>query len=70
MDTLKIEIVNPKALKLLKDLADMNLINIKESPKKRFEKVLDGLRSQYDTTPSLDDITAEVEAVRKSRNAK
>ncbi|MBD1386267.1 hypothetical protein IDJ75_13355 [Mucilaginibacter rigui] len=70
MDTLKINIINPKALKLLNDLADMNLISIQDSPKNNFTKLLNALRSKNDSAPSLDEITKEVEAVRAKRYAK
>jgi len=49
MESLRIEIINPKAKRLLKNLADMELIKI---------------------TPSLDEITKEVESVRKARYEK
>jgi hypothetical protein len=70
MDTLKINIINPKALKLLNDLADMNLISIQDSPKNNFTDLLNTLRSKNDSAPSLDEITKEVEAVRSKRYAK
>ena len=34
METLQIEIINPKALKLLRDLAELDLISIKKTPAK------------------------------------
>ncbi|WP_426671298.1 hypothetical protein ACPPVU_08685 [Mucilaginibacter sp. McL0603] len=40
MSTLKVEILNPKAAKLLKDLADMNLIAINKFLKTIFLKLL------------------------------
>ncbi|GGH15007.1 hypothetical protein [Mucilaginibacter phyllosphaerae] len=70
MDTLKINIINPKALKLLNDLADMNLISIQDSPKNGFEDLLNSLRAKSDQAPTLDEITKEVEAVRAGRYAK
>lgn len=63
MDTLSVDILNPKAKKLLQDLADMELIAIREASKLNFEKTLDRLRSQ-ENPPSLEEITAEVELVR------
>jgi hypothetical protein len=69
MDTLSIEILNPKAKKLLQDLADMDLIAIKESSKFSIEKTLAKLRS-HENPPSLEEITAEVELVRAKRYAK
>jgi len=71
MESLRIEIVNPKAKRLLKDLADLNLITISESfdPKVEFKEVLSKLRSNSDTAPSLEEITREVEDVRALRYA-
>jgi hypothetical protein len=70
MDTLKINIINPKALKLLNDLADMNLISIQDSPKNNFAELLNNLRAKNESAPTLDEITKEVEAVRAKRYAK
>ena len=67
MESLRIEIINPKAKRLLKNLADMELIKIKkETVKSDFSELLDNLRSQSENTPSLDEITKEVESVRKA----
>ena len=70
MDTLKINILNPKALNLLKDLADMDLISVQNNSKNAFEDLLERLRSQSDSAPSLEEITKEVEAERTKRYAK
>ncbi|NLO03989.1 MAG: hypothetical protein GX126_17010 [Bacteroidales bacterium] len=71
MESLRIEIINPKAKRLLKNLADMELIKIKkETVKFDFSELLDKLRSQSENTPSLDEITKEVESVRKARYEK
>jgi hypothetical protein len=71
MESLKIEIINPKAKRLLKNLADMDLIKIKkETVKSDFSDLLEKLRSQSENAPSLDEITKEVEAVRKARYEK
>ncbi len=69
METLRIEILNPKAKKLLKDLADLNLISIGKSydTKAEFKEVLSKLRSNSELAPSLDEITREVEDERASR---
>ena len=71
METLRIEIVNPKAKRLLQDLADLNLISISKSidSKTDFRELLSKLRSNSDTAPSLDVITMEVEDVRAMRYA-
>lgn len=71
METIQIDIINPKAKRLIKDLADMELIKIrKEKKKSDFTELLDKLRSQSDDAPSLDEITKEVELVRASRYEK
>jgi hypothetical protein len=67
MSTLKVEILNPKAAKLLKDLADMNLITINKFPENNFSKALARFRTK-EKKPSLADITAEVEIVRAKRH--
>lgn len=66
METLQIEIVNPKAKKLLEDLEDLKLITISKSSssKKQFKTLLAKLRSNAATAPSLEEITKEVEIVR------
>ena len=71
METIRIDILNPKAKSLLKDLADLDLIRIKkEKVKSEFKELLDKFRINSDSAPSLEDITAEVETVRKTRHEK
>ena len=71
MDTVQVEIVNPKAGKLLQDLADMNLISIKDATSDSFLKVVAQLRKKAQKNPpTLDEITKEVERVRAKRYAK
>ncbi len=71
METLKIDILNPKAKSILQDLADLKLIRIQKSKiKDEFQELLDKLRMKSDEAPSLDEITKEVEAVRKARYEK
>lgn len=68
METLRIEILNPKAKNILKGLADLNLISIKKEKKKSsFIDLLTTLRINSDSAPPLDEITAEVEFVRSER---
>ena len=67
---MRIDILNPKAAKLLKDLAALNLIAIKDTSKNGFASVLKKLRSKAKSAPSLADITTEVELVRSKRYAK
>lgn len=68
MEIVRIEILNPKAKSILKGLADLNLISIKKEKKKsEFMDLLADLRVNSDIVPSLDEITDEVESVRKDR---
>ncbi len=71
MITYQIELLNPKAGKLLQDLADLDLIAIKPVPADGFLEVVDRLRKKaMAKPPSMDDITKEVEAVRATRYGK
>ncbi len=71
METIRIDILNPKAKSLLNDLADLDLIRIKkEKVKSELKDLLDKLRINADAVPSSDEITEEVEAVRKDRYEK
>lgn len=70
METIRIDILNPKAKNFLKDLADLNLIKIKEDKKSDFSDLLKKLRSNSKEELSLEEITKEVENVRKSRYEK
>ncbi|MGV3595591.1 MAG: hypothetical protein ACO1NK_10095 [Sediminibacterium sp.] len=70
--TYQIDILNPKADKLLKDLADMNLISITEIRQADpFLSAVKRLRKKAAANPpGLEEITKEVEAVRAKRYAK
>ena len=70
MNTMQVEILNPKATKLMKDLEDLNLISIRYSSKIGFDSVLKKLRAKAKSIPSLQEITNEVELVRSKRYAK
>lgn len=70
MNTMRIEILNPKAVKLLNDLADLNLISIENSTENGFAIILEKLRSKSISAPTIDEITSEVELVRSKRYAK
>ena len=68
METIKIEILNPKAKNILKGLADLNLIKIKREPKKSdFSQLLEKLRKKSNTAPDLNEIAKEVESAREKR---
>jgi len=70
MNSFQVDILNPKATKLLKDLADMELIAIRNTSKSGFATVLKKLRSKAKSVPGLEEITKEVELVRSNRYAK
>lgn len=71
MDTLQIDILNPKARKLLTDLADLDLIAIREQPGEAFLNAINKIRDKASKNPpSLEEITKEVEIVRAKRNDK
>jgi hypothetical protein len=70
MNTMRVDILNPKATRLLKDLADLNLIAIQNTSKNGFASVLKKLRSKAKSAPTLEEITNEVELVRSKRYAK
>jgi len=63
METIQIDILNPKAINILRDLADVDLIRINKGKiNKELSKILLKLRK------NSEDITKEVESVRLSRN--
>lgn len=71
METIQIDILNPKAKKILRNLADLNLIKInKPKNKPDFSALLKELRAKSTDEISLDEITSEVEQVRKLRYEK
>ena len=70
MEALKIEILNPKALKLIKGMQDLNLIKVERAPKSALKALLDKTRKKAATAPSFDEITKIVEEVRAERYAK
>jgi len=69
MNTIQVNILNPKADIILKDMEKQNLISIKRRPNKSLQSVLNNLRSNAKTAPSLKEITKEVELVRTKRYA-
>ena len=67
--TYQVDILNPKADKLLQNLADLKLISISKASDDPFLTVVKRLRKKAATikTPTLEDITQEVESVRAKR---
>ncbi len=70
MNTMRVDILNPKATRLLKDLADLNLIAIQNTSKNGFASVMKKQRSKAKLAPTIEEITNEVELVRSKRYAK
>lgn len=72
MTTYQVNILNPKAAQLLQDLADLNLIAIKQTDSDSFMQIIERLRSKAEQLgpPTMEEITQEVEAVRVERYAR
>ena len=70
MNTIQVNILNPKANVILKDMVKKNWITIQKPSKSTLQSVLNNLRSNAKTAPSLKEITKEVELVRAKRYAK
>jgi hypothetical protein len=70
MNTIQVNILNPKADIILKDMEKQNLIAIQKPSKSSLQSVLNNLRSNAKIAPSLKEITKEVELVRAKRYAK
>jgi hypothetical protein len=70
MEAIKIEILNPKALQLIKGMQDLNLIKISNEPVSKLKAYLKKMRSNSLTAPSLDEITKIVDELRAKRYAK
>jgi len=73
METIQVDILNPKARKLLKDLAELNLISIREPSQDGLLKIVNKIRAKAlkdPNPPTLEEITKEVEFVRAERYAK
>jgi len=71
MKSYQIDLLNPKAARLLQDLAELNLISIKETKKEDFLEIVAKIRGKAGSNvPSLEEITKEVELVRDSQYAK
>ena len=68
METINIQILNPKARQLLKSLVNLRLIAVR--PKASLSRLLKELRNNKYAAPSLKEITSEVESVRQARYAK
>ena len=66
METIQVEILNPKVKKLLKDLVSLNLISIKKED--HFLDTVSSLRASNANSISLEEIASEVKKIRKKHN--
>lgn len=70
MNTLQIDIINPKANRLLEDLADLNLISIRKNSDDAFLKVIKRIRAKgVKSKISIAEIGNEIEFIREKRYA-
>ena len=70
MEALKIEILNPKALQLIKGMQELKLIKVSDVPSSTLKAYLKKMRRNSSSVPGLDEITKIVEEVRAKRYAK
>ena len=70
MEAIKIEILNPKALQLIKGMQDLKLIKVSDEPKSTLKTYLKKMRRNSASAPNLNEITKIVEEVRAKRYAK
>jgi hypothetical protein len=67
METLQIEIIEPRAKQLIDDLAKLDLIRITpKGNKAAFKTLLERMRSSDSELPSEKEIAEEVESVRQA----
>lgn len=71
MEALKIEILNPKALRLIEGMQDLKLIKIeKDEQISALKKYLKKMRQHSDSAPSTEEISGFVKEARAERYAK
>jgi hypothetical protein len=70
METLKIEILNPKALTLIKGMQELNLIRVSNDHVTPLKSYLKKMRKNTSDPSILEDVTSIVEEVRSKRYGK
>lgn len=70
MKAFKIEILNPKALQLIKCMQELKLIKVKDEPVSSLKVYLKKMRCNSASAPNLDEITKIVKKVRVKRYKK
>lgn len=67
MTFIQIELIDPRALKLLKDLEEMNIIKMNEDPSDKLLSILKKIRMPQNEVPDDEEILKEVKQVRAER---
>jgi hypothetical protein len=70
MGAITIEILNPKALQLIKEMQDLNLIKVSDEPVSTVDAYLKKMRKKAGSAPSAEDIAKIVNGVRRKRHTK
>lgn len=70
MDAFRIEILNPKALQLIKDMQDLKLIKVSDEPAPALKSYLKKMRSRAAMAPDENEVLNIVEDVRAKRLTK
>lgn len=70
MEAINIEILNSKAMKLIKGMEDLKLIKVKKTQTSSVQSYLKKMRRNAATAPDLNEITKVVEEVRAEHYAK
>lgn len=70
MAIIRIEILNPAALKLIEGMQDLNLIKVSDEPESKLKAYLKKMRRNTVSVPDIDEITSVVEEVRAERYGK
>jgi hypothetical protein len=69
MEALRIEILNPKALQLIKGMQDLKLIKVSDSPASKLTAYLKKTRRHAAIAPGDEEIGKIVDVVRAKRYA-
>lgn len=67
MSTIRIEILNPDALKLIEGMQDLKLIKVSDEPESKLRAYLKKMSRNAISTPSIDEIAEEVRAERHGK---
>lgn len=70
MESIRIEILNPKALQLIKGMQDLKLIKVSDDPTSKLKAYLKKTRKKAVSAPTIEEITQIVEDVRAARYGK